>query len=67
MMALKKIKKGLRVVFNGEKAKVIVIGYGAYTQAKILVYSSMDRQWVAQTQLELDKEFYRDKKINKLL
>ncbi len=61
------IKKETRIVFRGEKGKVILTSHGRYKQAKILVYSNRERIWVMQSDLKLDKEYYRDKKIKKML
>ena len=62
-----KIKKGTRIMFNGEKGKVIMTNHRGYKQAKILIYSNSERTWVMQSDLELDTQYYRDIKLNKML
>ena len=65
---MNKVSKGLKVIYQGEKAKVILVkASSGYRQCKILLIESRDRKWVHMSDLELDQEFYRDKKLNRLL
>lgn len=68
------LKKGTRVLYNGDKAKIILIDNIKYpNRCKIMLFYIKNisdinvRTWVSSSDLELDIEFYRDKKLNKLL
>lgn len=66
-LKLRTYKKGARVMYQGEKAKVLLLNSGSFNSVKILLLESRERIWVTPYSLIFDQEFYREKKLNKLL
>jgi hypothetical protein len=60
-------KKGTRVMWNGLRAKVILTDSNSYHNTKILILDTRERTWLSSSDLELDKQYYRDKKLNGML
>ncbi len=60
-------KKGTRVIYKGDKAKIILLSSGSYHSFKIFVYDTGLRTWLTSSDIEIDQEYYRDKKLAKLL
>jgi len=73
-MKIKKvIKKGTRVIYQNDKAKVVLVGNGSYHRFKIKIFDRYTVQginvltWVSGSDLELDTQYYRDIKLKRML
>lgn len=62
-----KVKKGVRVIYDGMNAKILLVNYRSPLNTKILIYESQSTHWVNKGDLTLDRQFYRNKKLNKIL
>lgn len=72
-MKIKKvIKKGSRVIYKKDKAKVVLVGNDSY-RFKIKIFDRYTVQgtnlltWVSGSDLELDTQYYREIKLKRML